>query len=168
MLARPAYKNRKAMIFSASVGLAVTTALSLAILMIGDMELHMFAIGENMHIFFCADKMGRIFMTIVTIVLPLVGIYAFEYMGHYEEEKRFFEICDKAQKIFGDAIRDDLIKYCNTHKKEIPSHLKSVPDQKLTMPFEPKAMMFVYEAINRGIHPRDLGYNCPETFVVFD
>ncbi len=86
----------------------------------------------------------------------------------HEEEKRFFEICDKAQKIFGDAIRDDLIKYCNTHKKEIPSHLKSVPDQKLTMPFEPKAMMFVYEAINRGIHPRDLGYNCPETFVVFD
>ncbi len=90
MLARPAYKNRKAMIFSASVGLAITTVLSLAILLIGDMELHMFAIGDNMNIFFRADKMGRIFMTIVTIVLPLVGIYAFEYMGHYEEEKRFF------------------------------------------------------------------------------
>jgi len=90
MLARPAYKNRKAMIFSASMGLAITTALSLAILLIGDMELHMFAIGENMNIFFRADKMGRIFMTIVTIVLPLVGIYAFEYMGHYKEEKRFF------------------------------------------------------------------------------
>lgn len=90
MLARPEYKNRKAMILSASVGLAVTTILSLAILIIGDMELHMFAIGENMNIYFHADKMGRIFMTIVTIVLPLVGIYAFEYMGHYQEEKRFF------------------------------------------------------------------------------
>lgn len=90
MLARPEYKHRKAMIASASIGLAVTTLLSLSILIIGDMELHMFAIGENMDIFFHADKMGRIFMTIVTIVLPLVGIYAFEYMGHYEEEKRFF------------------------------------------------------------------------------
>ena len=90
MLARPAYKNRKAMIFTATIGLVITTALSLAILIIGDMELHMFAIGDNMNIYFHADKMGRIFMTIVTIVLPLVGIYAFEYMGHYEEEKRFF------------------------------------------------------------------------------
>lgn len=90
MLARPAYKSRKAMIASASVGLLITTLLSITILILGDMELHMFAIGENMNIFFRADKMGRIFMTIVTLVLPLVGIYAFEYMGHYEEEKRFF------------------------------------------------------------------------------
>lgn len=90
MLARPEYKSRKAMILSASIGLAVTTLLSLSILIIGDMELHLFAIGENMNIYFHADKMGRIFTTIVTMVLPLVGIYAFEYMGHYKEEKRFF------------------------------------------------------------------------------
>lgn len=90
MLARPAYKKRKDMLVFASVGLAVTTILSLSILIIGDMEFSMFAIGENMNIYFHADKMGRIFITIVTLVLPLVGIYAFEYMGHYEEEKRFF------------------------------------------------------------------------------
>ena len=90
MLARPAYKKRKTMIASASIGLAITTVLSLAILIIGDMQLHLFSIGDNMNIYFHADKMGRIFITIVTIVLPLVGIYAFEYMGHYEEEKRFF------------------------------------------------------------------------------
>ncbi len=86
----------------------------------------------------------------------------------HAEEKRFFEICDNAQKAFGDSIREDLINYCNTYKMEIPPHLKSVPEQKLTMPFEPQAMMFVYEAINKGVHPRDLGYNCPETIVVFD
>ena len=86
----------------------------------------------------------------------------------HDEEERFFEICGKARLAFGDSIKDDLAKYCETHKKEIPAHLKSVPDQKLTMPFEPNAMMFVYEAINRGVHLRDLGYNCPETFVVFD
>lgn len=51
---------------------------------------------------------------------------------------------------------------------KIPAHLDSVPEQKLAMPYEPKPMMFVYEAVNRGIHPRDLGYVYPETIVVFD
>lgn len=90
MLVRPAYKNRKSMILSATLGLITTTILSISILIIGDMEIHLFSIGENLDVFFRADKMGRVFMTIVTIVLPLAGIYAFEYMGHYEEKKRFF------------------------------------------------------------------------------
>lgn len=29
-------------------------------------------------------------------------------------------------------------------------------------------MLFVFEAIARGLHKRDLGYPCPETFVVID
>lgn len=90
ILAKPEFKSRKSLITTASVGLALTTLLSLSILLLGDMQLHLFSIGENMEIFFHADKMGRIFMAIVTIVLPLVGIYAFEYMGHYEQEQRFF------------------------------------------------------------------------------
>jgi len=90
ILAKPEFKTRKALIVTATVGLVITTALSLTILYMGDMELQLFAIGDNMNIYFHADKMGRIFMTIVTIVLPLVGIYAFEYMGHYEQEQRFF------------------------------------------------------------------------------
>lgn len=90
ILAKPEFKSRKALIATASVGLVVTTVLSFTILLLGDMQLHLFSIGENMEIFFHADKMGRIFMTIVMIVLPLVCIYAFEYMGHYEQEQRFF------------------------------------------------------------------------------
>ena len=83
------------------------------------------------------------------------------------EEKEFFNICKRAQKAFGDNIREPLAEYCKTHKKEIPPHLTSVPDQKLTLPYEPGTMMFVYEAINRGVHPRDLG-PCPETIAVFE
>ena len=90
ILAKPEFKSRKALIATVSVGLVVTTVLSFTILLLGDMQLHLFSIGENMEIFFHADKMGRIFMTIVMIVLPLVCIYAFEYMGHYEQEQRFF------------------------------------------------------------------------------
>ena len=90
ILAKKEFKTRKSLIMSAAMGLLITTILSLVILVIGDMEFYLCAIGENMHIYFHADKMGRIFMTIVTIVLPLVGVYAFEYMGHYEQEQRFF------------------------------------------------------------------------------
>lgn len=84
----------------------------------------------------------------------------------HEEEREFFAIANHATEEFATGIAKPLAAYCETHKKAIPSHLKSVPDQKLTMPYEPNAMMFVFEAINRGIHPRDLG-PCPETLVVF-
>ena len=90
ILAKPEFKSRNALIATAAIGLFVTTVLSLAVLVMGDAELHLFSIGENMEVFFHADKMGRVFMTIVTLVLPLVGIYAFEYMGHYEQEQRFY------------------------------------------------------------------------------
>ena len=86
----------------------------------------------------------------------------------HAQEKQFFDICWKAQAAFGERIREPLREWCDTHKKAIPPHLTSVPDQKRTMPYSPGTMMFVYEAINRGLHPRDLGYPCPETFAVFD
>lgn len=86
----------------------------------------------------------------------------------HAEEKRFWEIAGEASMAFAEQIREPLWAYVQTHKKPIPAHLKSVPDQKRTMPYEPDTMMFVFEAIKRGLHPRDLGYPCPETFVVFD
>ena len=92
MLVRPSYQSRKGMLVSVSLGLAVTTILSCMILLSGDMEVHLLTLGENMEVFFCVDKIGRIFMSIVTLIFSLVGIYAFEYMGHgaNAEEKRFF------------------------------------------------------------------------------
>lgn len=93
---------------------------------------------------------------------PLIPILS------HAEEKVFWEICARAQRAFGENIRDPLAAWCETHVKALPSHLTSVPDQKRTMPYEPSSMMFVYAAIEKGIHPRELGYPCPETFAVFD
>ncbi len=84
------------------------------------------------------------------------------------EEKIFWDICKKASEDFALQIKAPLSEYVAKHKKAIPAHLKSVPDQKLTMPYEPNAMMFVFEAINKGIHPRNLGCPCPETFAVME
>lgn len=82
--------------------------------------------------------------------------------------KTFQRIVDGAAREAAARLEAPLAAYTRTHRKKIPPHLKSVPEQKLTMPYEPSAMMFVYEAIRRGIHPRDLGYPCPETLAVFD
>lgn len=84
------------------------------------------------------------------------------------QEKRFWDICQRASQAFSLQIRQPLAEYAAGHKKQIPPHLKSVPDQKLLMPYEPNAMMFVFQAINQGIHPRQTGYPCPETFVVME
>ena len=89
-------------------------------------------------------------------------------VSSHDEEKIFFGICNRAQKAFGENIRPYLSEWCKTHQKEIPPHLMGVPDQKRTMPYEPSTMMFVYEAIRQGMHPRELGYPCPETIAVFD
>lgn len=86
----------------------------------------------------------------------------------HKEEKQFFEICENAWHVFGDQIREPLAEWCKTHRKDVPSHLTDVPDQKRTMPYEPNAMMFVYAAIHAGIHPRNPGSACPETIAVFD
>lgn len=86
----------------------------------------------------------------------------------HDEEKKFFGICREASDVFADSIRKPLSEYCSTHIKEIPPHLKSVPDQKRTMPYEPNAMMFVYEAIEKGLHQYEKGVPCPETFIVID
>ena len=80
----------------------------------------------------------------------------------------FRGICHAASIEFANAIAEPLAEYSKTHRKDIPPHLKSVPEQKLCMPFDPQPMNFVYDAIERGVHPLDLGFPCPETYCVFD
>ncbi len=84
------------------------------------------------------------------------------------EERQFWDICERASHSFALQIRRPLSEYIAGHRKQIPAHLKSVPDQKLSMPYEPCGMMFVFEAIRQGLHPGELGYPCPETFTVME
>lgn len=86
----------------------------------------------------------------------------------HAQANKFWEIINEACTAAASNLEKPLAEFVKTRNKTIPAHLKSVPDQKLTMPYEPHTMMFVCEAVNRGLHPRDLGYPCPETYVVFD
>ena len=85
-----------------------------------------------------------------------------------EQHKTYRTIVNEAVNETVENLDKPMYEYLKVHKKKIPSHLDSVPEQKLTMPYAPHPMMFVCEAVRRGLHPRDLGYPCPETFIVFD
>ena len=71
-----------------TLALSVTAALVAA--WSGDKEWICFYLMENVPICFQVDAVARIFVTVISIVWMLVGIYAFPYIKHEGEEKRFF------------------------------------------------------------------------------
>lgn len=58
----------------------------------GDGSVTLFYLMEDIPIFFQIDAVGRLFVTFVTVIWILAGIYAFVYMEHEGEEKRFFGV----------------------------------------------------------------------------
>ena len=90
LLFRPEYKERKSLVVTTGIGLFITVCLSLMVILGKDMKLELFTLGENMDIFFQVDMVSRVFAALVTLVWPLAGFYAFEYMSHYTQNKRYF------------------------------------------------------------------------------
>ena len=90
ILLLPEFKSRNALLTVTGAGLAVATVLGGAVLFGGEMELFLFSFGKNLDLYFHVDNLGCIFAAIVNIVWVLSGFYAFEYMKHEKEEKRFF------------------------------------------------------------------------------
>jgi multicomponent Na+:H+ antiporter subunit D len=87
---KPEDKKGKAPVMMTAIGLLVTVAISLSIILGPDTKLMLFSIGKNMDIFFRVDGVGRLFATLVTVVWTLTGFYGFEYMSHDKKNKRFF------------------------------------------------------------------------------
>ena len=89
LLLLPEFKSRKALIGITGLGLAVAAALGLTTAVTGG-ELMLFSFGKNLDLTFRVDDLGRLFAAVVILVWVLSGIYAFEYMKHEKEEKRYF------------------------------------------------------------------------------
>lgn len=84
------FKSRKALLTLTGAGLLVTAALGMAVVLGGEAELLLFSFGRNLDLYFHVDPMGKLFAVVVNGVWLLAGFYAFEYMKHEQEEKRFF------------------------------------------------------------------------------
>lgn len=90
LLVKPEYKSRQNLLTTTAIGLAFSVGFSLLVLFGGDRSLELFSIGKNMVIYFKVDTVSRIFAAVVTLIWPLAGVYAMEYMSHYTENKRYF------------------------------------------------------------------------------
>lgn len=90
MLIKPEFKERKHLIIASAVGLVVTLIISLMVVFGENMHLNLFSFGKNMNVYFSVDDTGRLFALLVMAVWVLAGFYAFEYMKHEKEEKRYF------------------------------------------------------------------------------
>lgn len=73
--------------------LLVSAALALWVAWTGsERSVTLFYLMDNIPIYFHIDALGKLFVTFVSIIWVLVGIYAFVYMEHEGDEKRFFGI----------------------------------------------------------------------------
>ncbi len=83
-------KNRKLLLTVTGAGLVLGAALGLCVVFGGEAELFLFSFGKNLDFYFHVDTLGKLFALVVDVVWLLSGFYAFEYMKHEQEEKRFF------------------------------------------------------------------------------
>ncbi len=90
ILLLPEFKSRRTLLTVTGLGLAAAAALGAGVLIGGERELFLFSFGKNLDLYFHVDNLGRLFAAIVILVWVLSGFYAFEYMKHEKEEKRFF------------------------------------------------------------------------------
>ena len=90
LLVMPECKKREHLTTSVGIGLIVTAVLAFAVIMSSNAECYLFSLGTNLNILFRLDHVGSLFAAIVTVVWVLAGFYAFEYMKHEKEEKRYF------------------------------------------------------------------------------
>ena len=72
------------------ITLAVSVAAALYVSWTGVKSITLFYFMKDMPICFAVDATAALFVTVVSVVWPLVGFYAFPYMSHEGEEKRFF------------------------------------------------------------------------------
>ena len=83
-------KNRNLLLTVTGASLAVTAVLGLGVVFGGETELFLFSFGKNLDLSLRVDTLGRLFALVVDVVWLISGVYAFEYMKHEQEEKRFF------------------------------------------------------------------------------
>lgn len=90
LLCVPFLESRKAMITVTSVGLVITALSIFGVLYQEADSYTLFYLTKSLPVYFKIDSLGRIFVTVVTIVWLCSGAFAFSYMKHERAEKRYF------------------------------------------------------------------------------
>lgn len=83
-------KDRRKILTYVGVVLGITGVLVINALTAKETELVLFELMKNVPIVLKLDGFGKLFLSIVTIVWILAGIFSFTYMKHEKKEKRYF------------------------------------------------------------------------------
>lgn len=82
--------NQKGLHFCVGAVLALSVGLAMAAAWTGEKSVTLFTLLDTIPVCFRADEIARLFVTIVSVVWLAAGFYAFVYMKHEGDEKRYF------------------------------------------------------------------------------
>ena len=86
----PGLKKRNVLLGVSFLSLAFSMLCALAVIAVGQAELHLLRLGGSLEVYFHVDPLGRVFAAVITVVWLMAGIFSCEYMKHEKEEKRYF------------------------------------------------------------------------------
>lgn len=89
LFGRP-FQNRRLLLCVTAAGLLITAGLAGYVLFLGDVQYTLFDLTDTLSVYFKVDTVGRLFVCVVTLIWFCSGLYAFEYMKHEENNKRYF------------------------------------------------------------------------------
>lgn len=70
--------------------LLISVITALIIVWTNDVDMTLFYLMDEIPVYFHVDALGRLFVTVTSVIWLAIGFYAFLYMKHEGEEKRFF------------------------------------------------------------------------------
>ena len=91
LLPQKAFNNRKKLLTVSGILMVISAALALPVIFNSNAsELRLFALIDNIYIYFAADKLGKLFAALVTLIFVIAGFFSFAYMEHEKNEKRYY------------------------------------------------------------------------------
>lgn len=90
LLITPEWKSRRALCLFVGAVLLLTGAFVLMNVLKEPQSLTLLQLTETLPVYFRIDQVGKVFVSIVTIVWIGAGIFSFEYMKHEKKEKRYY------------------------------------------------------------------------------
>ena len=90
LLCLPGFTKNKKINGYAGVSLVVTALLVVYAIMTAKEELVFFSLNESLPLMLKIDNLGKLFVCIVTVIWLCCGFFAFSYMEHEKNLRRFF------------------------------------------------------------------------------
>ena len=91
LLPQKVFYNRKDLLTVTKFLMLISVIPSVVVIFsVGQNELRLFNLVDNIAIYFAADNLGKLFAAVVTLIFVLAGIFSFAYMEHEKNEKRYY------------------------------------------------------------------------------